>query len=183
MPRLRSRSIEWLLALLVLRQDRAVDRSWLAGTLWPGSDESKRCTTCAMHWCFRQGALPGVPIDGRSSVRTAVEANPYRGESYRAQMRLYAGQGGVAAALETYRKLEQVLRAELGLSPSAALRDAMGLAQEPYDVEERDREAAVLRAALGEEVFTAARAEGRAMSLDEAVSYALGGNTTCRDAG
>src|SRR5438105_10485782 len=41
LPRLRTRSIEWLLALLVLRHGRAVDRSWLAGTLWPDSDESQ----------------------------------------------------------------------------------------------------------------------------------------------
>src|SRR5206468_8361302 len=33
--------VEWLLALLVLRHGRAVDRSWLAGTLWPDSDESQ----------------------------------------------------------------------------------------------------------------------------------------------
>jgi predicted ATPase/DNA-binding SARP family transcriptional activator len=41
MPRVRGRSIEWLLALLILRGDRVVDRSWLAGTLWPDSDESQ----------------------------------------------------------------------------------------------------------------------------------------------
>ena len=34
MPRVRTRSVEWLLALLVLQQGRAVERSWLAGTLW-----------------------------------------------------------------------------------------------------------------------------------------------------
>src|SRR5437899_5536989 len=44
MPRVRGRSIEWLLALLVLRHGRTVDRSWLAGTLWPDSDERQ-----AMH--------------------------------------------------------------------------------------------------------------------------------------
>jgi DNA-binding SARP family transcriptional activator len=38
-PRLPTRSIEWLLALLVLRHGRAVERSWLAGTLWPESQE------------------------------------------------------------------------------------------------------------------------------------------------
>ena len=37
MPRVRTRSVEWLLALLTLRHGRAVDRSWLAGTLWPES--------------------------------------------------------------------------------------------------------------------------------------------------
>src|SRR5678815_590670 len=41
LPRLRTRSVEWLLALLVLRYGRAVDRSWLAGTLWPDSEESR----------------------------------------------------------------------------------------------------------------------------------------------
>src|SRR3989442_8267705 len=41
LPRLRTRSVEWLLALLVLRHGRAVDRSWLAGTLWPESDQSQ----------------------------------------------------------------------------------------------------------------------------------------------
>jgi class 3 adenylate cyclase/DNA-binding SARP family transcriptional activator len=38
LPRLRSRKGEWLLALLVLRPG-AVERTWLAGTLWPDSSE------------------------------------------------------------------------------------------------------------------------------------------------
>lgn len=38
---LRSRKGLWLLALLVLRHDRPPSRSWLAGTLWPDSDESQ----------------------------------------------------------------------------------------------------------------------------------------------
>src|SRR6476620_8681142 len=41
LPRARPRSTEWLLALLVLRHGRAVDRAWLAGTLWPESGESR----------------------------------------------------------------------------------------------------------------------------------------------
>src|SRR5438093_10010098 len=41
LPRLRTRSVEWLLALLTLRHGRAVNRSWLAGTLWPESEESR----------------------------------------------------------------------------------------------------------------------------------------------
>lgn len=39
MPRFRTRSVEWLLALLALRPGRPVNRSWLAGTLWPTSEE------------------------------------------------------------------------------------------------------------------------------------------------
>jgi non-specific serine/threonine protein kinase len=40
LDRLRSRKVPWLLALLVLRQGREVERSWLATTLWPDSRES-----------------------------------------------------------------------------------------------------------------------------------------------
>src|ERR1051326_6610482 len=41
LPRVRTRSVEWLLALLILRHDRAVERSWLAGTLWLDSEEGQ----------------------------------------------------------------------------------------------------------------------------------------------
>jgi non-specific serine/threonine protein kinase len=44
LPRLRSRQSLWLLALLTLRHPRPVEREWLAGTLWPDSDQSR---------CFR----------------------------------------------------------------------------------------------------------------------------------
>src|SRR3954453_5315475 len=37
--RLRTRRGQWLLVLLVLRHGREVERSWLAGTLWPDSPE------------------------------------------------------------------------------------------------------------------------------------------------
>ena len=39
LPRMRSRKGLWLLALLVLRHDRNVAREWLAGTLWPDTDQ------------------------------------------------------------------------------------------------------------------------------------------------
>jgi predicted ATPase/DNA-binding SARP family transcriptional activator len=35
LPPLRTRKVQWLLALLVLRHGRAVERDWLAGLLWP----------------------------------------------------------------------------------------------------------------------------------------------------
>src|ERR1043166_996332 len=41
LPRVRTRSVEWVLALLALRHGRAVSRAWLAGTLWPESEESR----------------------------------------------------------------------------------------------------------------------------------------------
>jgi predicted ATPase/DNA-binding SARP family transcriptional activator len=40
-PRTRTRTEQWLLALLVLKHDRPLDRIWLASTLWPDSTESQ----------------------------------------------------------------------------------------------------------------------------------------------
>src|SRR4029453_18705348 len=41
LPRTRTRKETWLLALLTLRHQQAVDRSWLAGTLWPDTSEER----------------------------------------------------------------------------------------------------------------------------------------------
>jgi DNA-binding SARP family transcriptional activator len=41
LPHLRSRKGHWLLSLLALRAGRALDRAWLAGTLWPDSSNSQ----------------------------------------------------------------------------------------------------------------------------------------------
>jgi len=41
LPPLRSRRGQWLLALLILRHGREVERGWLAGTLWPDNPESQ----------------------------------------------------------------------------------------------------------------------------------------------
>lgn len=38
LPHLRSRKALWLLALLVLKQSRPVERDWLAATLWPDAE-------------------------------------------------------------------------------------------------------------------------------------------------
>ena len=35
LPRMRSRTEKWLLALLVLRANQEIERAWLAGTFWP----------------------------------------------------------------------------------------------------------------------------------------------------
>jgi len=53
------------------------------------------------------------------------------------------------------------------------LRAAMGAPLPTADREEHDRSVAAVRTALGEEAFAAAWAEGRAMSLDEGVAFAL----------
>jgi hypothetical protein len=45
LPRLRSHRLESILALLTLRHDRPVDRTWLAGLLWPDSADSRGLAT------------------------------------------------------------------------------------------------------------------------------------------
>ena len=44
LPHLRSRKGLWLLALLILRHSRPVEREWLAGTLWPDTDPNSAST-------------------------------------------------------------------------------------------------------------------------------------------
>lgn len=44
LPPLRSRKALWVLALLVLRQERPVEREWLAGTLWPDMEPGRGFT-------------------------------------------------------------------------------------------------------------------------------------------
>lgn len=48
LPCLRWRKGCWLLAILVLRQDREVERTWLADTLWPGSPQERALASLRM---------------------------------------------------------------------------------------------------------------------------------------
>jgi hypothetical protein len=59
-----------------------------------------------------------------------------------------------------------------------ALREVIGAPLPPNERPRYEREVAAARAQLDEERFRAAWAEGRAMSMEEAISYALEGNTT-----
>jgi hypothetical protein len=54
-----------------------------------------------------------------------------------------------------------------------ALREAIGTPLPPADRAEHDRSVAAVRTALGEEAFAAAWAEGRALTLEHAVAFAL----------
>lgn len=55
-----------------------------------------------------------------------------------------------------------------------ALREAIGVPMEPSKRAEHDRIVAAVRSALGEDAIAAAWAEGRAMTLEQAIAYALG---------
>lgn len=73
------------------------------------------------------------------------------------------------------------LRAEQGnpqmaatlLAAAAATQDVTGAAWWPADRVEIERNARIIRAALDEETFAAAREAGRSLSLDQAVAFAL----------
>src|SRR5262249_22787122 len=56
------------------------------------------------------------------AAQQAVQSDPYREGPYRIQMRQYAKMGRTVAALETFKQLEQVLKTELGVAPSASTR-------------------------------------------------------------
>jgi predicted ATPase/class 3 adenylate cyclase/Tfp pilus assembly protein PilF len=85
---------------------------------------------------------------------------------------------GVAECLEGLAEAagsrEEWDRAARLLAAAAALREAVGSSLPPPDRAEYERNVAAARTALSEKTFAAACAEGRAMTLGEAINYALG---------
>ncbi len=70
----------------------------------------------------------------------------------------------------------QPARAARLFGAAEGLREAMGAPLPPADRAEHERSVAAVRAALGEDAFAVAWAEGRAMSLEQAVANALQGS-------
>src|SRR2546421_301914 len=56
-PRLHTRKGQWLFALLTLRRGLDVERSWLAGTLWPDSREDQARSSLRMSLADLRRAL------------------------------------------------------------------------------------------------------------------------------
>ncbi|HUG38093.1 MAG TPA: hypothetical protein VML54_14135 [Candidatus Limnocylindrales bacterium] len=79
-----------------------------------------------------------------------------------------AGLAGAAACTGDHARAARLLGA------AEALRDASGTREMPDWPRANDQDVAAVRAALGDEAFAAAWAEGRAMSMEQAVAYALG---------
>ena len=81
---------------------------------------------------------------------------------------------GLAAVAVTQRQQPKgAVRAARLLGAATGQFEAIGAAMWPADRLEYERTVAAARAALSEEVFAAAWAEGRAMTLDQAIAYAL----------
>jgi predicted ATPase len=67
----------------------------------------------------------------------------------------------------------QLVRAARLMAPAVILREAIGAVLSPSMQADRMRVHAAVRAGLGEEAFVAAWAEGQAMSLEQAIAFAL----------
>jgi predicted ATPase/DNA-binding CsgD family transcriptional regulator len=83
---------------------------------------------------------------------------------------------GIAECLETLGALASVHhpdRAARVLGAAAALRDEIGMPLPPGDRAAYEQDLAAVRAGLRDEAFSAAWSAGRAMSLEEAVDYAV----------
>jgi hypothetical protein len=89
---------------------------------------------------------------------------------------------GMAEALEGCAHLgtahEKPERAARLFGAAEALRERIGIGVQAFERPEYDQGVAATRAALGEEVFAAAWEEGRALTLDQAATYALEGCDT-----
>ena len=95
-------------------------------------------------------------------------------------LRLRPGVGGhweIAACLEGLAAVAggqgQAARAARLAGAAAALREELGAPVAPGDRSWYEPAIAHARAALGDAGFTAAQSEGRAMTLEQAIAYAL----------
>jgi hypothetical protein len=84
-----------------------------------------------------------------------------------------AGAGGELPELEVADSAGAVWRAARLFGAAAALREAIGAPMPPSEHEAYRRRVCRAREMLGEAAFDAARAEGRAMTPDQAIAYAL----------
>jgi predicted ATPase/DNA-binding SARP family transcriptional activator len=71
-PRLRSRKALWLLALLVLRGGRPVEREWLAGALWPDADPDQALASLRTVLSELRTAIGGEGVRLRSPSRHSL---------------------------------------------------------------------------------------------------------------
>lgn len=93
--------------------------------LWPIPDQEKLKHACIEARMRLAGYYLEVPDFTRAinHLQTVEEYNPFDEEVHGLLMTAYARQGNRPAVKKQYQKLEAVLKDELGLSPSRAIRD------------------------------------------------------------
>jgi predicted ATPase len=80
---------------------------------------------------------------------------------------------GLSMVADVIALLGHPRRAARLIGAGEALHESIGLKLQPNEQAEHDRGVVLVREQLGDEAFEALRSEGRALSLDEAVKYAL----------
>jgi len=85
---------------------------------------------------------------------------------------------GLAEVATSVGHLERAVRL---FGAAEALRRTTGVPERRLLRADRDRDVAAVRAALGEDPFAASWAEGQAMTLDQAIAEALGGEREVRE--
>jgi non-specific serine/threonine protein kinase len=117
--------------------------------------------------------LAGHVARGRADLPRAVDL-------YKESLRLYHEVGNKWVASECLEGLAMVAallqdhdRAARLFAKADAVRDTLGLPLAPPERHAHAKHRDIVRAALGDGAFVAACAEGRAMTLDEAIEYAL----------
>ena len=117
--------------------------------------------------------------------RVAKAQGAYRQAAHRLgeSLRLFSStrdKDGIALTLEGYAGLAAAQgRAECAarlLGTAAALRETISSPMAPFDQPEYDRDVAAVRSQLDEALFATAWAEGQAMTLEQAIAYALAGD-------
>ena len=130
----------------------------------------------------RLGHQEGIAysLEGLAGVARRRGDSPAAHVLYKESLALYrqmADSEGIAYSLEglagAAQDQDQPVRAARLWTAAAALREQIGSHLSPTDQEEIGRKAALLREALGAAAFTATWDAGRAMTVEEAVEYAL----------
>jgi class 3 adenylate cyclase len=124
---------------------------------------------------------PELPADfpPLRSVDALSEQFPIQMTGFIGREREMADKRGIVAFLEGRASLAgaqgELDRAVRLFAAAAALRDAFGAPRPPADRAEFERQVASTGAQLGHQAFASSWAEGRSMSLEQAVAYALEG--------
>ena len=128
---------------------------------------NKFATTVALNRYARDVALPQRHYDEALTVfRESLHLSREVRSRWRSEECL-AGLAQVASARGQYERAARLFGA------AEAQREIVGQLYEPRDQASHDQWVAPARAALGDTTFTAAWAKGRAMTLEQAVEYAL----------
>jgi tetratricopeptide (TPR) repeat protein len=156
----------------------------LGATVARRGDHDRGAALCgeALALCRRRGDRWGELLSIESIMRVArlreddEQAAVFASEAL-IRFRAFGSRRGASNALSLLawvaRVRDQPVRAGRLLGASQALAEAIGRPRSPLDQDAVEAEKAVVRELMGEDVFAAAWAEGRAMTLEQAVAYAL----------